>query len=56
MTICAGIGQEPEVTFTARLEPVAERKEEAGPGARQKQENGKWELVDNHKDQKLMRK
>ncbi|MFN3190911.1 MAG: transglutaminase-like domain-containing protein [Aureliella sp.] len=48
-------GKRPEVRFNAELTPVAESKEDPGPGARRKHENGQWKLVGNHKAQRWMR-
>ena len=49
------LGKRPEVFFTANLTPVAEGDQDAGPGARQKQKNGQWKLIDEHSADKFMR-
>ncbi len=48
-------GSRPDVLFTAELSPVGESEQTAGPGARQKQPSGQWQLVGQHAAQKYMR-
>ncbi len=49
------IGAKPRVDFTAELKPLGETEDAAGPGARQKQPDGRWALVRRHSADRWMR-
>ena len=48
-------GPRPEMYFSAKVVPLAPRGLDAGPGARQKMQDGRWKLAGNHPDKKHMR-
>ena len=48
-------GPKPDMYYSAQVKPVAPAGYDAGPGARSKLPDGRWELAGNHPDNKHMR-
>ncbi len=48
-------GRKPAIEFTASLTPVTTDTQAAGPGKRQKNKNGGWDLLDTHPGDKHLR-